>query len=232
MISPMKILRSAILILTLLLSGPVLAQSIDLRGVGLLDFENGGGCTGTLIKPDLVLTAGHCLMGQIDGVRIQPAQVTFHPATATGQPGPGFQAKLFAVHPVYLLPGLSFLKKVTRDIALVQLQDPVPLDIAAPIPARMSGNTTEKGFVISYRGAASIARQRACVLIAGAPEIITVGCEVKKGESGSPFLVVTDAGVFVAGVVSASSRQGRQPIALAVDLSMALPGLLEAFVQK
>ncbi len=51
----------------------------DLRGweaVGRVDIEDGGFCTGTLIAPDLVLTAAHCVI-EPGGIPVAAARITF-----------------------------------------------------------------------------------------------------------------------------------------------------------
>ena len=114
-------------------SGIAQSSDPDLRGVGLIDFGRVGGCTGTLIQADLVLTAGHCLLPHIGAPEVA-ARLTFHPMTSNGTPGEGFRAKFLLVHPVFELPGLPGSSKVSRDIGLMQLEYPVPKGLASPIP--------------------------------------------------------------------------------------------------
>lgn len=232
MITGMKSSVRLIAALFLILPFQLRAEGLDTRGVGLLDLGPAGGCTGTLIAPDLVLTAAHCMQGKIDKNRITAAQIQFHPSTITGQSGEGFKGRKFAMHPVFLLPGLSPERRIPRDIAILQLDRPVPASLATPIRTGHLGELDGKGFVISFRGHSSRARQRACVPITVEKELLQLACEVKKGNSGSPYLAVTNGELAVIGVISASSSIGRQPIALAADLGAGLGGLLEAFDSK
>lgn len=219
----------ALLCLMLLLPVPAGSQNLDTRGVGYLDLGTAGGCTGTLIAPDLVLTAGHCLGSRRNIPDLTVEQVTFHPSTPTGQPGEGFAGRQLVVHPVYLIPGLTTERRVARDLALLQLQRPVSPDLATPIATGQNDPVGEKGFVISFRGKFSRARHRTCRPFATSKGLLQLGCEVKKGESGSPYLILQDGKLAVVAVISASSKRGRQPVALAADLSVGYAGLLEAF---
>ncbi len=209
-----------------------LAQSgePDLRGVGLIGSGLVGGCTGTLIRPDLVLTAGHCLLSQIDATRAIVPNMAFHPTKSNGTPGPAFRAKLLLVHPVFALPGLPQSSKISRDIGLMQLERPVPEALASPIPTGRLRDIHQKGFVVSFRGrGGGPARQRACWKIAVNAGVVELGCDVNTGESGAPFLVFTDGQLQVVAVITQRWRNKAQPTALAVELSASLAGLMEAY---
>jgi len=221
-------------IVLLVLALPFQAQSggLDTRGVGLLEHGQTMGCTATLIAPDLVLTAAHCLQGKTGDSQVSAEHIRFHPSTITGQSGEGFLGKKFAIHPVFSLPGLAQERRVSRDIAILQLVRPVPAALATPLRTGHLGELDGKGFVISFRGATSRARHRACVPISQENGLLKLACEVVQGNSGSPYLAVTDTGLSIVGVISASAKSGRQPIALAADLRAGLGGLLEAFESK
>lgn len=224
----MKIRNLILTVIMMTMPFSALTEGLDIRGVGLLDMGQGGGCTGTLIAPDLVLTAAHCLKDEGENKQINAAQIKFRPSTITGHSGEGFKGKKLALHPVFLLPGLQQERRLRRDIAILQLAKPVPGILATPIRTGHIGELDGKGFVISFRGKSSTARQRACVPIAAENGLLQLACEVKSGNSGSPYLTVTDGELSVVGVISASSKIGRQPIALAADLRAGLGGLLEA----
>jgi len=229
-----RMARLVLVFLFVLFGGtvPGFSQSgeTDLRGVGLIDFGLAGGCTDTLIQPDLVLTAGHCLLSHIDAAQATMAQNTFHPTMSNGTPGPGFAAKFMLVHPVFALPGLPMSSKISRDIGLMQLERPVPEALASPIPTGRLRDAHQKGFVVSFRGrGGGPARQRACLKIATISGVVELGCEVVTGESGAPFLVFSDGRLQVMAVIARRWQNKAQPTALAVELSASLAGLMEAY---
>lgn len=224
-------LLCTVLLLCLLISANSFARAAepDVRGVGLIDLASAGGCTGTLIAPDLVLTAAHCLQSRVDGVLVSAHQLRFSPATVTGLPGQAFTGKRITVHPVFDLPGLSDRRRLLRDIGLLHLETEVPANLATPINTGERQKNGSAGFLISFRGrSGGPARQRTCPFLSTDAGLIELGCDIRSGESGAPVLMVRDNQLTIVAVVSSRSHNGAQPVGLAVDLGAGMAGLLEA----
>lgn len=201
----------------------------DVRAVGLIDMGAAGGCTGTLIAPDLVLTAAHCLMPRVDDVPLPVDQISFAPSGRDGEPQEAIFGVKATVHPVFLIPGLSQLRKIPRDIGLLHLKRPVPADVATPMKTGEILETDISGFQISFRGPyGGPARQRNCPFIGTEAELIQLACDVRAGESGSPILARRDGEIVIVGVVSSRSHIEAQPIGLAAQISKGIGGLFEA----
>lgn len=221
-----------LMIVAVFLSGPVAFsqnRSSDMRAVGLLSYASSGGCSATLIGPDMVLTAGHCLISPDGSGPRSPDTVFFHPSTRTGQIGAAVSGAEVIVHPVYQMPGLTEQRQIGRDLGLVRLSASVAPDIATPLQVTTLSGAISSGFITSFRGIkGGPARQRKCSVIRRVTSVFWLGCRVQAGESGAPFLVRDGGSITVAGVVSSRANAGRQPIALVVDLRSGFQGLREA----
>ena len=199
----------------------------DENAIGRLENSaTGETCSASLIAPDLVLTAAHCvgalrnIEGDVD------TEIVFR---ASGRAG----SKTFVVsqrfeHPLYRLPGSTPLRKLRFDMALFELAEPVPQAVAVPLATGPEANIGEVLYLISWRAnRPAPPRQRACTVIGGAPNLVSIACDVKGGESGAPLLRKTEAGLEVVAVLSSRFRVGEQPVGLASNVAQRLPPLLD-----
>ncbi len=212
----------------LILSGAIgaRAEPPDLRAIGLIEFAaGGGGCSGTLIRPDMVLTAAHCLPTDRDGKPVAAADFVFSPSGGTGLPGTPLSVTRVLRHPLWDQLPEATRGRIRFDVALMELARPVDPAVARPVPlAADPGRDTLRGFVVSFRGGRSGGRQRqtACDVMGRADGTFTTVCDVRSGESGAPFLVPgPDGGLEILGVAVARSDLGGIPVAIAVDLGRA-----------
>ncbi|MEP5088618.1 MAG: trypsin-like serine protease, partial [Paracoccaceae bacterium] len=104
------------------------------QAVGLLSktgSQSGKGCTATLIAPDKVLTAAHCVANRA-GYSGPAEELQFK----AGQNGTKVAAtrygKRVAVHPIYGIT--KGVEKAAYDVAIVWLNRPIGADVAAPLP--------------------------------------------------------------------------------------------------
>lgn len=172
-------------------------------------FKDSQGCTATLIAPDLVLTAAHCVSAKGRSGRI------FAAGWSRGEYVAARDAILERQHPDY---GASGKDSPNNDIALVVLDSPI--EDVTPIPlgkAHASNLYGTKLALIGYH------RKTPHILSGGfscnvgrfASGLLHIGCPVIHGNSGSPVLRWTeDIGWQVVGVVSSQIGAG----AIAVEL--------------
>lgn len=205
-------------IATIFLTGSAFAQ--DISGVGRIEYESGSSCSAVLIEPDVIATAAHCAGGN-------PAtNIVFRPSDTRG--GRLFRVERFILHPLYDRNSARIEWQYRFDIAVAKLVEPVPASRAQPMAMGEDAEIGEKVFIVSWRGGDDRLRQRACPIIDGISGLVTLGCEVRGGESGSPVIRKTEDGLEVIAIISSRTRQLEQPVAQASNVRLRIPPLLNA----
>jgi secreted trypsin-like serine protease len=182
------------------------------RHIVMIIGTRGNLCTGTAIARDLVLTAGHC---------VAPA-ATYRVLLADNKP-PGLAIRSIAVHPRYN-PKDYASGRVTADVALIKLEQPLPANIAPAALAPVQTVAPGDRFVIAGYGATSYGSEsgngtpRAATLVAtGKPGNLQIrladpaardtraGLGACTGDSGGPAFVESAGTLAVIGVVGWST---------------------------
>lgn len=173
-----------------LMSPPVLAQDQP-SAVGRLSTQKGdtegGFCTGALIAPDLVMTAGHCLPSPL---RSGSVTYDFAPGYGRGVGTTRYTGSSF----IDLPPRPEGPLKLENDIAFLRLDQPVPENVAIPLEFQ-AGTIPETMVFWGYDGARPERRPvpGTCDLLAvfpyGTPTILGLSCRAVGGNSGAPVLV-------------------------------------------
>ena len=175
--------------------------------------DNPNTCTATLVAPDLVLTAAHCVTAPGSGAPVPAYRLHF---IASGH------AERYLPHRIgaeVILPeGLSGPARAGApdDIALLRLAAPFPPEIATPLPLVPLAFATPPFAIVGYRGDTPglLAGHDDCTLTARRPDVIGLSCAVVTGKSGAPVLTRLPDGWYVVAVVSASA--GSHPMLRAV----------------
>lgn len=195
-------------------------RSPVVRIVSLLAGGLRGECSGTMITPSHVLTAGHCFPGGVQGVRSITVTVGGADVAGVG----------LAVHPNYLEDSAN--QAIFNDAAVVELEREVPV---APLPLLVS-DPVSAGEIIDIFGYGLDEQGTLGVLQSGQMEVDSVtpnhvvaiygdsGSNTCQGDSGGPALQRTSAGAAVVGITSsgtAGARCGRGDVSLFANVQSA-----------
>ena len=197
------------------------------NAVGRLD-TGASFCSATLIAPDLVLTAAHCLFHPRTAAAFDPGDLIFSAGLRNGHAAAVRNVRRALIVPGYSPAAGEDLEMIGRDLALLELQHPIVQNSIRPIATGRIGNRPDPVTVVSY-GAdrdtyASI--EEDCEILARRGSVRSLSCEVVSGASGSPVLRLSGAGVEVVAVMSAIAEQDGEEFAIAVALEDQFAALL------
>jgi V8-like Glu-specific endopeptidase len=230
-------IRAALLIISFLAASPVDASDVrfvtdavarTFRGVGRLAIGGRGFCTATLISDRLALTAAHCLFHAHSGSPVRLQSVIFVAGLRDG----GYAARrrlVAATTPEdYVFDRRATLDRIGRDVAVIELDSPVPADAAPHYP--VAGGLAAPVSIVSY------ARNRAhapsidsgCGVRGRLGAVAALACRVDFGASGAPVFVDGPDGPEIGAVVSATAEDAGGPIAFVVIASPIVEALVRA----
>lgn len=181
------------------------AEQQDWSAIGLIyygDLPKGAVCTGTLVAPDLVLTAGHCVdaSGKLTSLHFaagwrEGAAVAIRSARAV----------------VVAEQAEGKARTLSNDLALIILDEPISDSVIAPLPLMAEERLAETYSFLGYRRSMpdGLGRDDSCTLVGLQQDALLLDCAAVSGNSGGPLLVQTGGTWRLAAVMVARASDGR-----------------------
>ncbi|NKX43219.1 trypsin-like serine peptidase [Roseicyclus persicicus] len=166
-------------------------------------------CTATLIAPDLVLTAAHCLF-DAEGRRLPDSALTFSASLRLGRAEAVRGVARAHLPEGYEHPplGRAEFSAVAQDVALLELDLAIPAAQVAPMPASRSAAGAGPVTLVSYGAerAAFPSIEEECRVLSRAEAVQILSCRAVEGSSGAPVMRMGPSGPEIVAVVSGLTR--------------------------
>ena len=199
------------------------------EAVGRLNISGRNMCTGSLIAPNLVLTAAHCLYDPATGRAIDPRTIKFEAGLVGRRAKAARNIAKAVVHPGYRhSQGGDAL--MGSDIAVLRLSQPISSKQIQPLRMSMNADRGDSVGVLSYNftHATRPSLERSCEVLAKQHTTLVMSCLVDFGASGAPVLQVIPGHLpRLVSVISAKAAMGSKRVSIGTALDSTLWRLMQ-----
>lgn len=204
---------------------PEIFNAVGKIHIGGLNF-----CTGTLVRPDLVVTAAHCLSDRETKAVFRPEDVSVHFAVYGKRSRLTRIARKLVTHPKYRFsdPAENNLR---TDIAFLLLDQPVPEDVAKPIPIAAGLQRQAKVSILSYsqHRRRNLKIDNDCNVLGASHLAVAFSCKVDFGASGAPVISWSGENApSLVSIIAAKAMMGEEPVALGAVIDAAAVAVLRS----